>query len=155
MMLYLFIPIGEYIKRFCISKTVYILCTFLYVIFEAFLSFYFKEYIGVTFIIFLKWRTVIFLLPLAITGSIMVLGISKILKKNRFLEYIGRNSLPIFLLHTIILIKILDKTKEIISNCPQQGELLWIALLCSTLIITLIIVFILNLKQLKWILGKW
>lgn len=97
------------------------------------------------------------LVPLALVyavfGSLLVFRISQIINKSRALEYVGRNTLVIYMFHADIEsvflshVLIFDTTAlNVIAACFTAIVTLAIALLASKII---------NTKYLHWMLGKF
>ena len=95
------------------------------------------------------------LILLALTGTLMILFISDKIKANKILEYLGRNSLVIYLSHFffyrlyIYLVLPLFNQSVISSLCIFFGVI--IANIASCCLIS----YLLNTRYLKWILGKF
>lgn len=94
------------------------------------------------------------LLVLSITGSLAIMWVSIKIDKNVILEYLGKNSLIIYCVHSILL----SKT---ISMALRFGESYWhtilgllIAYLC-TVLLSCIIAFVMNQKYIRFLIGKF
>lgn len=87
---------------------------------------------------------------LSISGIISFLGLCKYINKSRILEYLGRNSLVIFIVHFSII-------PPICSILVNYKDTYWAFLLVLflTLILSSIISYILSLPQISWIIGKF
>lgn len=87
---------------------------------------------------------------LSVTGSISIMGISKYIGKNRYLEYLGRNSLVIFLVHFSII--------PIVARAfCNYIDTYWafFCVLIITLILSSVVSYILSFSQLSWMIGKF
>ena len=97
-------------------------------------------------------------LLLAISGSIMMLGIGKITQKSSFLEYCGKNSIVIFLVHFYPLQSIMFRLRHYINDASDNTSLsllLYASIIIITVSFSLITTKFLTTKYTKWILGRW
>jgi fucose 4-O-acetylase-like acetyltransferase len=91
---------------------------------------------------------------LSFTGINFILAISKRIGSSMILEYLGRNSLVIFLLHFTFY--------KVFLECalPFIGQSVYTSVLVVVVVYTLNVIsccgcaYLLNLKHLRWILGK-
>jgi len=89
------------------------------------------------------------LILLSVTGSLMILGLSKWISANRILEYLGRNSLIIYCVHAFVL-------TILIRHFAVDGECIKIVFIyLLTVLICSMISFVLNLKYIRFIIGKF
>lgn len=104
-----------------------------------------------------------FTLPLfilvAITGSLFCYTIAHFLSPNRVLQYIGRETIVVYLFHMYFLLKFLPAMKEVFSlsyfNYLVIDITSAILLVIATLLFCTVMNLILNTKYLKFILGKF
>lgn len=95
------------------------------------------------------------LIILALTGTLMILFISDKIKANKILEFLGRNSLVIYLSHFlfyrlyIYLVLPLFNQSGILSFCIFFGVVI------ANIVSCCLIAYLLNTRYLKWILGKF
>ena len=97
-------------------------------------------------------------LILAISGSLLILSLGKLLQKSNILCILGKNSLIIYLFHVWILVKLSLFTRSIWE--PYADNMMVMTLIYLTFIgiaalISYMIAKILNTRQLSWILGKF
>ena len=99
------------------------------------------------------WDLPLFLL-LAVLGSMMTLYISKLISKNKFLEYLGKNSLIIYCLHIATLSAVNNIGVRYIG-LTSVGTV-WFSLLQLSFTVLLLLFFswLLNKKYLKVLQGK-
>lgn len=93
-------------------------------------------------------------LTLAISGTLLCFLVSRWISKNRVLEYIGRETLTIYLFHMYFLLKLLPHLSSVIHK-GIIGYATGVLLLFSTLVFCTIVNIVLNTKYLKWVLGKF
>lgn len=86
---------------------------------------------------------------LSVSGILSLLGLSKLINKNRVLEFLGRNSLVIFLVHFSIIPPI---CKLLIAYIDAYWSFFIVLIL--TLILSSLVSYILNFPQLSWLIGK-
>lgn len=91
---------------------------------------------------------------MALIGSQACFSICKIIKANRWLEHIGRESLVIYVFQMLFYHYILDILSPISIHGLLSG-LLALGIIISQLLLCSILNYILNLRYLKWTLGKF
>ncbi len=106
----------------------------------------------IAFDVHLDWNNLVQALIIGTCGSISLLGLCKIIGKCCVLEYIGRNTLVIFMFHLVPLHIFLVLFHPITE---WNGMIGWSAVFTSIIISSLLFVWILNLKPFKWIVGKY
>lgn len=94
------------------------------------------------------------ILTLAISGTLLCFLVSQWISKNRVLEYIGRETLTIYLFHMYFLLKLLPHLSGVIHK-GTMGYATGVALVISTLVFCTIVNVVLNTKYFKWVLGKF
>lgn len=87
----------------------------------------------------------------AITGTAMIIMISKLICKNRFYEFLGKNSLVIYGLHVGFIYGLTHLLNKFFVIYPTWGSL---AIFCLTLLSCYIMIILLNTKYLKFLIGK-
>lgn len=89
---------------------------------------------------------------LSVSGCLLCLGISKRINSNRVLEYLGKNSLVIYCLHIFVMSRLMPR----ICNFGDGLIVLKIVLaFLLTVIICCVVAYVLNLKYLRILLGKF
>lgn len=86
---------------------------------------------------------------LATMGSLMLLGISKVIKGNFILEYLGRNSLIVFLLHVNVILVYLKFVRNL-----EPTYILYFSILGVALSVCSVAAYILNKSVFSWLIGK-
>lgn len=92
---------------------------------------------------------------LAISGIFAVLYISKVIGHNRALEYLGRNSLVIYLVHFIFYRLYLSVVIDLFNKSVFISTLLFVGVIVINVISCCALAWVLNTRYLKWILGKF
>lgn len=155
LMLTVFLFVGQQMKVWQTISTRNTLVggfVFILVIFCAFLF-----DVAIPFItnkISLDWMRIIPFFFLSVSGSIAVIGICHLIRKNRWLEYIGRNSLVFYMFNTFALnisVKMLVRLMKI--GIPSI--LVYLSILIITYLILVAINKLLNTKYLSFSLGKF
>ena len=96
------------------------------------------------------------LIIMSFSGSLFILGISKMINSSRILEYLGKNSLVIYCVHGAILGVVLPIIGGILSIGSELSCLLSILIAyIITVVISCAIALVLNQKYLKFIIGKF
>ena len=93
---------------------------------------------------------------ISILGSIVILKLAQIINKSSFLEYLGRESLTIYIWH-FFFIMIIDKILKDQINENQSiaiSFVLFVIVFLGALAGSLFTARILDFKYLKWIKGK-
>lgn len=86
---------------------------------------------------------------LSVTGSIFILGISKWISSNRIIEYFGKNSLIFYCIHVFIL-------NILIRHFAVDGEWFKIVFIYFvTISLCCMVSYVLNLKYIRCIIGKF
>lgn len=92
---------------------------------------------------------------LSVTGSLSLLALSKIIAKNRILEYLGRNSLIIYCTHFYIMIVVM---RCIWEGLQPNGNIGYAAFFLGSIVCTAIacsiVSYIFQFKPFCWLLGK-
>ena len=151
--LVIFVYFGQILKRYSdklLTNKIIIITTVFYLC-VVILSFFQGYKLPA---IYSKYDTTIFQWPLHIFlstfGSLMLIGISKIISKNKVFEYLGKNSLVIFFLHFTAINLILRYCNFLFDSYWGFFVVLIMAIaLCS------FISYILNKPQLSWLIGKF
>ena len=93
---------------------------------------------------------------LSVTGSILILYLSKIINSNSILEYLGKASLVIYVCHIPFSIQpILKLSKSLLGDSGVVSSIIIILLeILITLAICALFYRLINTKYLKWIIGK-
>lgn len=93
---------------------------------------------------------------LSITGSLSFLFVCKKISRWNLIEYLGRNTLVIYLIHNFILTTLLIYFRPVIEQDLTKPILCTeIVIIISTIVITMMINEILNTRYLKILIGKF
>lgn len=102
----------------------------------------------------LNWMRILPFFFLSISGSVAVIGISHLISENKWLEYIGRNSLVFYMFNTFALnISVKLLVRFIKMGIPSI--LVYLLILIVTCLILAVITKFLNTKYLSFSLGKF
>lgn len=94
------------------------------------------------------------ILALAISGTLLCFLISQRISRSRLLEYIGRETLTIYLFHMYFLLKLLPHLTSLIHG-GLIGYVSGVLLVIATLVFCTFVNVVLNTKYFKWVLGKF
>lgn len=149
-----FIAIGNCCKNkeYFLNNKYIIISIFVYLLVIVIL----KEYVdlpSVTMIIhFPDKLSLLLYFIISILGSIALLSIAKIINRNRILQYAGRSSIIIYTMHIELLLFFEDQFRYLVMNFPWFWW--YLIVLTLTFISTLVIAYILNSNNFKFILLK-
>lgn len=95
----------------------------------------------------------------AISGSLFSFTVAKLLSPNRVLQYVGRETIVVYLFHMYFLLKVLPALKGVFSlsyfNYLVMDIIFGILLVIAILLFCTVMNLILNTKYLKFILGNF
>ena len=134
-------------KCFLVATLIYILTIYLHILFNIKIPF-------ITLHISVEYISIFPFFILSISGTLMLLSLSKIINKNKIIEYIGRRTLVIYIFHMYILLTILPH----LSGHFPSGliyDSTGLLLILVTILLCLGIDYILNTHYFKWFLGKF
>ena len=94
------------------------------------------------------------ILALAISGTLLCFLISQRISRSRLLDYIGRETLTIYLFHMYFLLKLLPHLTSLIHG-GLIGYVSGVLLVIATLVFCTFVNVVLNTKYFKWVLGKF
>lgn len=152
--LIVFLFVGQLFKYFRIEKT-YLLCSFLYVIAILYYYVFRKELPYITAGFHVTFLSIIPYLVLAVLGSILCIYVSIKVNKNRFLEFLGKNSLLIYTLHIAVMTLILNVGKKTFGMSVVCNNWFTVLYICFIILVLMILVRFFNLKYLRFLLGKF
>lgn len=97
------------------------------------------------------------LIVLSIFGSVLTITISKLIYKNTLLEFFGKNSLIIYCVHGFVLNKLFSLIGAVITSETAiiTAIILFVAGFIFTMLIVSGIVYIINQKYLRILIGKF
>lgn len=150
MALAIYIPIGQELRNHIDRKWIFSISAIVYltvVVYAYMVNWNLPS-------IFSNYNVSLMMLPLhlllSVTGSIMLIGLSKLIKKNRILEYLGKKSLVIFFVHVIFISTIVTYLPVNTSNALH-----FFGVLIGSLTLSCIVAVVFNNNYLKWCLGKF
>jgi peptidoglycan/LPS O-acetylase OafA/YrhL len=93
---------------------------------------------------------------LSLTGSVVIVAICKRLPKDSLVEYMGRNSLAIFLMQWYTLILFMECFNYNLNLCTIKESIILVSVIfISTIAIGLLVAYITNNSKLRYIMGKF
>lgn len=99
-------------------------------------------------------RQIPLFLMLSISGTFLCFMVSKWILRNKIMEYIGRETITIYLFHMYFLLKLLPHIKGIVHT-GLTGYVGGVLVVLATLAFCSIVDKILTAKYFKWVLGKF
>lgn len=94
-------------------------------------------------------------LPLAVTGTLLILWLSERIGKNGLLEYFGKSSLVVYTLHISVLAACQNTAARWWGEAATTGVWFSVAQLVLTLLLLLGLIGLLNLKYLRFLTGRF
>lgn len=154
--LMLYLGVGHLAKAYYKNKKISICCLFLYMVIIA--SYTITEvkipYVTYTFATPLShWMTHV---VLSVSGSILVLWLSRSIKVDALIEYMGKNSLAIFLMQWYTLFMFIGMASPALQSCTLYESVAVIAsIFVSTIAIGLLVAYICEHSIFKYLMGKF
>lgn len=90
----------------------------------------------------------------SIIGSLAIVTLSKLIASNRILEYIGKNTIVVYLLHIFIL-RLMLKELQFYDHDVLSGILIALSTFVVSIVFCLVCSFIINMTKLKVFIGKF
>lgn len=95
-------------------------------------------------------------LVISISGTYTMLHLCKLIEKNSFFEYFGRNSLIVYCMHFIPLQYLMQNLFLLISPISLVQRVFYILVLyVSEILVCVILIEIFKYKPFRWIIGKY
>ena len=154
--LMLYLGVGHLAKAYYKNKKISICCLFLYMFIIA--SYTITEvkipYVTYTFATPVShWMTHVLL---SVSGSILVLWLSRSIKVDALIEYMGKNSLAIFLMQWYTLFMFIGMASPALQSCTLYESVAVIAsIFVSTIAIGLLVAYICEHSIFKYLMGKF
>lgn len=109
--------------------------------------------------LYISLRSLPLFILLSFSGSLFCFTIASLLSSNSVLQYIGRETIVVYLFHMYFLLKVLPAVRSIFSmSCFSYLAIdivVGVLLVFATLLFCTVINLILNTKYLKFVLGKF
>lgn len=153
--LLIFICLGELMKGRVPNLFQFLLLLFFYIAYVAIIVYDGQHYPRISMQISLRMNSILPFITGAISGTLVLFYISYLIKQNRILEYLGRNSIVIYLTHFVVIEILVDISQKIEAPVIIGKFLLFILVFCVTLMITMAFVPILNSKYCRWMIGHY
>ncbi|MBB1529611.1 MAG: acyltransferase family protein [Prevotella sp.] len=152
-----FFCIGNFLfiyREMLLEKRMILIYSLIYFTIVCMSNIYNFELPFVTLHVSIDFYNIPLFLILSITGSMMLLGLSKMMGEISILESIGRRTLVIYIFHMYIILKVLPLLVGKLSQGVMGGTI-GILLVIFTIIVCIGIDVLLNTRYLKWFLGKF
>lgn len=94
-------------------------------------------------------------LVLSVWGSVLLIYTVKYIKPYRWLLYVGKNTLVYYCLHIAFLGLFLTLFRNMLNICTLSSVMCWLCVLISTVIAVSVMCYLLNLKYIRILLGKF
>lgn len=153
LVLTIFLFIGQLLKMYNLEK-IYLCCGVIYVILIVCLNVFNWDFPYVTARFNTNIVNLLYFIMLAVTGTFLLLYISKRIKVNFLLEYFGKNSLIVYTLHISVLASVLDVGKVFLGKNIEYS-CFSVFQLCLSVLLLLLLVRLLNMKYLRLFQGKF
>lgn len=153
----IFLFVGDYAKnysRILDSKLLSVLCIVSFIVVEITCSFLGIRQPCIYGKIDVWFSSIPIFVLMSLIGSQACFSLCKVIKTNRVLEYIGRETLVIYVFQMLFYQYILKMLSPLSVHGLWSG-LLALGIIISQLLLCSILNYILNLRYLKWTLGKF
>lgn len=153
----IFLFVGDYAKnysRILDSKLLSVLCIVSFIVVEITFSFLGIRQPCIYGKIDVWFSSIPIFILMSLIGSQACFSLCKVIKTNRVLEYIGRETLVIYVFQMLFYQYILKMLSPLSVHGLWSG-LLALGIIISQLLLCSILNYILNLRYLKWTLGKF
>ena len=91
---------------------------------------------------------------LCVTGSIVVLKLFSLVKRARVLEFVGRNTLAIYVMHWWVELLAIKVMRSLFSQGVWMSTLATLICIVLAVLVPCLISELLNRPKLKWIIGR-
>lgn len=152
-----FLAFGEILRKRALSKGELMGC---YVFFGAWLIYKLIDISGTIGVTGIVWNVTplgyVLLFVVSVPATVVIMDICKRINENKYLEKIGKASLIIYMIHTLLLVAFGDHFPAMLANTPYalQPLLLVVVFVVATLLAWICSALI-DTKYLRWILGKF
>ena len=152
--LLIFLAVGQKLKGIQITFKHFIAATIIYSCYVIALVVYDIHLPRITSVFSVyPWEIVHFVIG-AMSGTIIVWYVGKLITKNKVLEYYGKNSLVVYLTHWIILKAIIAVVIRYNINLMMSPYVFFVVAFVGICAICAVLVELINTKHLKWMIGK-
>lgn len=151
-----FLALGHFLKGKKLSSNFYIFAAVSYILIIG-LCYYYNVRIphftaGINTTIY-NWPLHIYL---SIIGSLLFLKVCSLIKNQCFFEFLGKNSLIIYMLHMFLITIFLKVFFPLLQEPSLWESFIVIYSIFLAVLGTLsIVAYFMNKKYLKWMLGRW
>lgn len=152
--LLIFLSVGQQLKEKHITFKHFIISTIVYSCYVIALIIYDIHLPRITSVFSMyPWEIIHFFVG-AVSGTIIVWYVGRLISKNRVLEYFGKNSLIVFVTHWIILKAIVAIVVHYNINLIMSPYVFLIVAFVGICAICAGMVELINTRYLKWMIGK-
>ena len=153
--LVIFMVIGMYMKKLSIGLWTFISSLIVYAMYVCILVHYDMHLPRITSKLSLYPYEIPLFLIGAISGTLIVWYISKMIDRNDILEYLGRNSLEIYLTHWIIIKTLIVLWLVLFPNLEAVPSIMFVSLFVIALLICLGLVRVFQYRIFSWMIGRF
>ena len=150
-----FLFFGIYLRKHNIGLWTFITSLTVYVIYVYMLIHYDMHLPRITSKLSLYPHEIPFFLIGAISGTLIVWYISKIIDRNSILEYLGRNSLVIYLTHWIIIKTLIVLWQLLFPDLKVVPSIMFFSLFVTALLLSIGLVRVFQHRRISWMIGKY
>ena len=153
--LVIFIMIGTYMRNIEIGKYIFIASLIIYTYYAYVLIHYDLHLPRITSKLSIYPYEIPLFVMGAMSGTLVIWYISKIIDRNNVLEYLGRNSLVIYLTHWIIIKVLILMWKHMCSRIEVIPLIMFVSLFVLALVFSLGLVRVFQYRKFSWMIGKF
>lgn len=153
--LVVFMFVGMYMRKLSIGLWTFISSLISYAMYVCMLIHYDMHLPRITSKLSLYPYEIPLFLIGAISGTLIVWYISKIIDRNDILEYLGRNSLVIYLTHWIIIKTLIVIWQMLFPNLKVIPSIMFVSLFVIVLFICIGLVKFFQCRKFSWMIGKY
>lgn len=147
-----FLIFGDVSKNVKCKKTTTYALSGAYLLMLLFLYYFNIESTIIAWDVHLSWSNILFSIPMGLCGTLLLLCTCKMIGRIDGIEYLGRNTLPLFMVHLSFMLPFITYFHDWIN---QNGIIGWFSILIFTILCSSFYLLIVNTPFLRWMLGKW
>lgn len=155
----LFLAIGAFVRKVSLKPWMCYLAGGVYAVF-AILTFHYLDWgplsiSAITSVAPEKWPAYFLL---ATSGTLFVFQVSKLSSRSRFLQFVGKNSLIVYLMHAAFLVIAASYLKSQIVQYYDNSTFQWcffVLMGLGALLWSCLWALVFNLPFVRWLQGKW
>lgn len=155
MMLAIFLFVGQVIGCIKIGKFYYVLGAFSYILMLVLLKLGNIGMPYITALISCSIAQLPLLMALGITGTLLYLGVSKLIDSNNTLQFYGKNSLVVFGLQNVLISIAIIWYQSMTCIDDITSMVCFMSVFFAVIILVALFIKLLNLKYINYCLGKF